>query len=288
MWVSEHPKELTMTNNNLTLQPNYETNNSPFDQIRHFDEQGFEFWYARELMSLLGYRKLERFSDAIEKAKASFQVQNSQDSLEKHFFPEVGKSKGRPKQDYKLSRYACYLIAMNGDPRKERIAAAQSYFAVKTYEAETKIPQQSDRIKELELQKEIEQNRTRQLESQERLTERYQRLYEIHGAQVTAFLRGDRDSVIEVDKPTIEIIDENHNVSFEGQTLKQVADYLKQKFGVKFKSGAELKRYLEKHNMDHLIGQTKRSVLSDYVPKENLKELYQFLADSKQQKLLGE
>mgnify|MGYP006441629769 CR=1 FL=1 len=275
---------------NLAFIDESNQSNSPFDHIRHVDEQGNEFWYARELMVLLGYPRWSDFEEAIKRAKLSFEVQNPQNLITEHFsgLTIKNKGRGRPKQDYKLSRYACYLIAMNGDPRKSEIASAQSYFVAKTREAEVKVPEQSDRIKELELQLQIEQNRTRQIEAHERCVKHSEQLYTLHGAQVTAFLRDDRDSLLEVEKPITEVIDKTHNVSFKGQTLKQVAEYLKQKLGIKFKSGADLKRYLEKHNMEHLIGQTPRSITAEYIPEDNLQELYDFLAKTRQQKLIGE
>jgi DNA-damage-inducible protein D len=110
--------------------------NNPFDQIRHEDEYGSEFWYARELMPLLDYAKWERFSGIV--AKAIGACANSGLDPSVHFFPEAGRSSmGRPAEDYKLSRYACYLTAMNGASRKPAIAEAQTYFAAKTREAET-------------------------------------------------------------------------------------------------------------------------------------------------------
>jgi hypothetical protein len=114
----------------LSLQQN---SDSPFDSIRQVDSDG-EFWSARDLMPLLGYEKWERFADAIDRAKAACQLASN--PVREHFSPEVRKSNGRPKEDYRLSRYACYLTAMNGDPRKPEVAAAQSYFAAKTREAE--------------------------------------------------------------------------------------------------------------------------------------------------------
>ena len=104
-----------------------------FEDIKHIDEQGNEYWLARELMPLLGYSKLERFSNAIEYAKTSClkSVYNTNDH-----FPGVGKmvqigSKTKRKLlDYRLSRYACYLIVQNGDSRKEAIALGQTYFAI--------------------------------------------------------------------------------------------------------------------------------------------------------------
>lgn len=113
---------------------------SPFDAIRQVTEDGQEFWSARELQKLLGYTKWERFEDAIERAKISCKITGQNPDEQ---FPDAGKpiisGKGRTQEarDYHLSRFACYLVAMNGDPRKEEIAAAQTYFTVKTREAET-------------------------------------------------------------------------------------------------------------------------------------------------------
>ena len=93
-----------------------------FEDIKHIDEKGNEYWEARELMPLLEYSKWERFSNAIDNAKKS--CENSGYSVEEHF-PGVGKmiklAKGanRSVLDYKLSRYACYLIVQNGDSRKK-------------------------------------------------------------------------------------------------------------------------------------------------------------------------
>jgi hypothetical protein len=107
---------------------------SPFDHIRRLDENE-EYWLARELMHLLGYSRWSDFVDVVHRGKAA--CENAQNSMAQHFSGLLLKTKGRPKEDYRLSRYACYLVAMNGDPRKTEIAQAQMYFAIKTREAET-------------------------------------------------------------------------------------------------------------------------------------------------------
>lgn len=112
-----------------------QNNSSPFDNIRHIDDQGQEYWIARELMPLLGYSRWNEFKSVIE--RATFACKNTGNDVEMHFSVLTLKSQGRPGQDYKLSRYGGYLTAMNGDPRKPEIAAAQSYFVAKTREAET-------------------------------------------------------------------------------------------------------------------------------------------------------
>ena len=113
--------------------------NRTFEDIKHIDESGIEFWYARELMKMLEYRKWENFEKVIDKAKSA--CENSGVSVIEHF-PDVRKTIKMPKgaekiiSDYKLTRYACYLIAQNGDSRKKVIALAQTYFAVQTRKQE--------------------------------------------------------------------------------------------------------------------------------------------------------
>ena len=106
-----------------------------FENIKHTDENGVEFWYARELMEVLEYQKWENFHKVIERAMIACNA--SKMPVQDHF-PEVrkmvetGSKASRSLVDYKLSRYACYLIVQNGDPRKEIIALGQTYFAIQT------------------------------------------------------------------------------------------------------------------------------------------------------------
>ena len=118
-----------------------------FEQIKLVDENGNEFWYARELAPILEYAKWENFSKVIDRAMLA--CKNSGFNIDDHFpdikkavempskpqkigFPDVRKTKTKSITDYKLSRYACYLIVQNGDPRKEVIAIGQTYFAIQT------------------------------------------------------------------------------------------------------------------------------------------------------------
>ena len=110
-----------------------------FEDIKHIDESGTEFWYARELMKILEYKQWRRFESVVEKAKIA--CENSGISSFEHFanvgkMVQIGSGAERKQQDYKLTRYACYLIAQNGDSRKEVIALAQTYFAVQTRKQE--------------------------------------------------------------------------------------------------------------------------------------------------------
>ncbi len=106
-----------------------------FEDIKRVDENGIEYWSARQLSEVLEYKKWENFSKVVDRAKLA--CKNSGQEIDEHF-PEVRKTIEMPKNaqkqvlDYELSRYACYLIVQNGDPRKEVIALGQTYFAIQT------------------------------------------------------------------------------------------------------------------------------------------------------------
>ncbi|WP_293914265.1 BRO family protein [Deinococcus sp.] len=112
---------------------------NPFDAICRTAEGGAEYWSARDLMPLLGYDTWRKFAQSIERAAAA--CDNSGQDSKDHFVPsgkliETGKGAEREVLDYRLSRYACYLTAMNSDARKAAVAGAQTYFAAQTRHAE--------------------------------------------------------------------------------------------------------------------------------------------------------
>lgn len=108
---------------------------SPFDQIKHVRADGSEFWSARELQPLMGYSRWEDFAKIIRRASASAFNSGTVGGFSE--ITEELPNGGRPRANVQLSRFACYLVAMNGDPNMPEVAAAQAYFAIRTHEAET-------------------------------------------------------------------------------------------------------------------------------------------------------
>ena len=114
-------------------------NEKVFEDIKHIDENGNEYWYARELQKVLDYKEWRKFKGVIDKAIIS--CDNSNNNVLDHFVGAdkmitVAKGVKRKVEDYKLSRYGCYLVTQNGDSRKKVIALAQTYFAVQTRKQE--------------------------------------------------------------------------------------------------------------------------------------------------------
>ena len=114
-------------------------NTTTFESIKHINENGNEYWYARELMQALEYTRWGNFEKVIEKAKLACEL--SENSISDHFadiskMVTIGSNAQRKQNDYKLSRYACYLIVQNADPRKKVVAVGQTYFAVQTRKQE--------------------------------------------------------------------------------------------------------------------------------------------------------
>ena len=114
-------------------------NERVFESIKHISKEDEEFWYARELQTALEYSEWRNFNKVIEKAKIA--CKNAANDVNAHFVEvnkmvDIGMGTSREISDIVLSRYACYLIVQNGDPRKEEIALGQTYFAIKTRQQE--------------------------------------------------------------------------------------------------------------------------------------------------------
>ena len=113
-----------------------------FENLKNINEYGMEFWYARDMQQVLEYKRWDKFINVIEKAKQA--CQNSGNSILDHFshmgrMVNIGSDTTREIEDIMLSRYACYLIVQNADPRKEVVALGQTYFAVQTRRKDGKL-----------------------------------------------------------------------------------------------------------------------------------------------------
>ncbi|MBQ9181779.1 MAG: DNA damage-inducible protein D [Bacilli bacterium] len=116
-----------------------EINNSIFEKIKHIDEYGNEYWSARDLQNVLGYKKWDKFLNVIlnaEKACINSNCDSNYHFLQMEKMIDTGKGAKRKILDYKLSRYACYLIVQNADPSKEVVALGQTYFTIQTRKQE--------------------------------------------------------------------------------------------------------------------------------------------------------
>ena len=113
-------------------------NEKNFEDIKHIDEYGNEYWYARELQTMLGYKEWRLFSAVIEKAQIACSQSNNFINSNFGVYPKIVKTGVSTKNiiDYKLSRYACYLIVQNANPKFEAVALGQTYFAIQTRKQE--------------------------------------------------------------------------------------------------------------------------------------------------------
>lgn len=185
---------------------------------------------------------------------------------------------------YLNEEQATYLMTLSKNTnqvRRCKRSLVKAFSQAKTI-IKTVIPQQSERIRELELQNEV-------LDKQLSLRQLDHTMLTLHGAPTVLALRGMADQVVEVKTVVTEVIDEKTGAKFKGATLKQMADILKERFGIKFKSGAELERHLESLGRSDLIAQMKRPVLSPYIPEEFMDEAIKVIRRNvDRQMLLGE
>jgi len=227
-----------------------------YESIKHIDKLGFEYWEARELMTVLGYNKWENFHKVIKNAIVA--CENSGCIVYEHF-PEVRKTIVMPKgatktiTNYHLSRYACYLIAQNGDSRKKTIALAQTYFAVQTRKME---------INEKEYCK---------------LTEDEKRLY-----QRNLTRRGNFSLNQVAKKSGVKNFDKFHNYGYKGLYNELTADAIAKRKGLRYREDI-----LDNMGSDELIinlfriSQTEQKLQKDNIKTEKNANITHYKVGSK-------
>ena len=276
-----------MTSNIVTTnQPD-----SPFDSIRRYRADGSEYWSARELMSTLGYKTWQKFSDAIDRAIAS--CENSTGSRFDHF-TDIGnmvkrsQGGGVTQQDFHLSRFACYLIAMNGDPRKPEIAMAQSYFAIKTREAEVVIPQQNDQLLMMQLENENLRLANENMRIQQDLLGLQNNMLCLHGAPVILALSGKSDQLVEIEKEVTIIFEPETGREDKIMTAEQLKKFVLARTGQKLHSLKWFADELRKLGRDDLLIPVTRHSTSEYPKPDFIDEAMRIVYGKERQRLIGE
>jgi hypothetical protein len=145
-----------------------------------------------------------------------------------------------------------------------------------------KVQLESENIQSLQLTDTI-------LDKKLKLCELQHAMLTMHGAPIVLALAGKEDQIVEIEKPTIEVIDKRYNVKFKGQTTKQLARYSNKMFGTKFRDGGDLVRFLTAHGKKDVVSKTLRTVTQDYIPEDFEKEVLQTIKNNTQRQiLLGE
>lgn len=251
---------------------------SPFDSIRRFDEQGNEYWLARELMIVMGYSKWDAFLSAIERAIDNMELAGDNVKNNASDYKEPSGKTNQERLNYQLSRYGAYMVALACDGRKVEVALAKKYFAIKTREAEVQIPKYSEQIElaKLEIQRLTLINES--LKIQTNYFDRREAIATLQGVKFLALLDNRPDAVVEVREVVTETVvcRGNSNVSFAGKSTAQVA----KEYG--FNTGKDFELWLKQNKAEHLICQGMRAVQAPYIPEENLVEVKKLFANKRQ------
>jgi hypothetical protein len=252
---------------------------SPFDSIRRIDEQGNEFWLGRELMSLMGYTRWASFETPINQAIENLEL--NQDKVSDHFYYLTSKSQGRDGKDFKLTRYACYMTALCCDGRKPEVASAKKYFAIKTREAETVIPQLESDNETLRLMLELERerNKGKELDSS---------MLHLHGDRVVLALRGLSEQIIEKETIVTEVVEPATGKTSKILTADQLKKAVKERTGQKLKSLKDFADSLREAGRDDLLIPVTRSQTTEYPIPDRLDEAISVVYGKIRQKLIGE
>jgi len=234
-----------------------------FDDIKHLDELGNEYWEAREFMLVLGYSKWGNFNKVIDKAKIACNISNN--NVYEHFADagkvlEVGNKAKMKVTDFHLSRYACYLIVQNADPRKKAVALGQTYFAVQTRKMEI-----------------IEKDYSE-------LTEDEKRLYNRNLTK-----KGNYSLNQAAKKSGVKNFDKFHNYGYKGLYNSETADDIAKRKGLRYREDI-----LDNMGSDELIAnlfrisQTEQKLKKDNIKSENSANMTHYEVGKKIRKTIEE
>jgi len=211
-----------------TLIQNNANQFNPFDSIRRFTADGQEYWSARELMPLLGYKLWQRFAAVIETAKENLEtldLPTSHHFISRDKMVERSQGGGRKQVDYHLSRLACYHVALCCDSRgNDQVKQAKHYFAVKTREAETIIPAQRNELEVLRLKLELAQAERDSAIAQTTLLETRKMITEMANPTISALILG--ATVVTEPVPVERVIDRQSGRTYEGIGITTIAQKL--------------------------------------------------------------
>lgn len=260
-------------------------NTSPFDAIRHQDGDQ-EYWLARELMEVMGYPRWAKFESPITQAIENLELTG--DKASDHFLPLMVKSQGRPAKDYRLSRYACYMIALCCDGRKIEVASAKKYFAIKTREAEVVIPAQAAAMVEMDKQIELLKLQNANLNATLELRRLDNTMLTLHGAELVLTLRGHADKLLRVEQVVTEVVNPKTQSSDRILSAEQLKKIIKQNTGQNIPSMKWFADKLREKGRDDLLVPVTRHQISEYVTPETLAEAISVVFGDNRQMVLGE
>ena len=269
----------------MSLAIAHNENTSPFDSIRRTDEQG-EYWLARDLMTVMGYPRWVKFESPILQAIENIELTG--DKVSDHFLPLMVKTQGRNGRDYRLSRYACYMIALSCDGRKIEVASAKKYFAIKTREAEVIIPAQSEAMAEMDKQIRILELQNENLRTSLELRHLDNNMVTMHGVELVLTLRGKSDQIVRVEQTVTEVVNPKTQSSERILTADQLKKIVKQNTGQTIPSMKWFTDKLKEKGRDDLLMPVTRHQTNEYVTPETLAEAIALVFGENRLLLLGE
>jgi hypothetical protein len=227
--------------------------------------------------------------------RAILAATNSGENADSHFvkvvqMAQIGDSNAFREvvKDFRLTRYAAYLTAQNGDPRKPEIAAAQSYFAVKTREAEVIIPQQNDRLMMMQLENENLRLANENMRIQQNILGLQNDMLCLHGAPVVLALSGKSDQIVELQKEITVIVEPESGRQDKILTADQLKKFVAERTGQKLPSLKWFADKLRQAGRDDLLIAVTRHSTSEYPKPDFIDEAMQIVYGKERQKLIGE